>query len=59
MPPKYSPGHPINITVPPIFGISLPRAMEAATEIVDNALCPVIWPSPLIASYSHKKQIFG
>ena len=54
VPPKYSPGHPINITEPPILSITLPNASVAATDIAETRLCPVIWPSSFIASYSQR-----
>ena len=38
VPPRYSPGHPINIEEPPILSIILPKAMAAATEIVVTRL---------------------
>ena len=57
VPPRYSPGHPITIAVPPILSITLESAKEAPKDIVVNKLCPVKCPSPGTASYSHKKHI--
>ena len=59
VPPRYSPGQPISIDVPPTLSITLPKAKEAAIEVVATRLCPVICPSSGTASYSHKKHILG
>lgn len=45
--------------VPLVCFIISPTEIDAPIDIAANALCPVICPFSLIASYSQRKHILG